>query len=68
MGEPLNGLDVPYANEDMERVRLLANGKIKSAVEYLKSFFTGGLKVPEEYVLEKIDEAFPDLQNFNERG
>ena len=40
---------------------------VKSAVEWLKGFFNSGLKVQEEYILEKIDQAFPDLKDEGER-
>ena len=60
MGEPLKNKIVNISTDDT-KTWVAYEEDIKSAVEYLKSFFTGGLKVLEEYALEKIDKAFPDL-------
>jgi len=64
MGEPLKNKIVNISTDDT-KTWVAYEEDIKSAVEYLKSFFTGGLKVLEEYALEKIDKAFPDLQVVN---
>ena len=57
--EPFNGMDIPYTDKSMECVRLMANKKIKSAVEWLK-------KECRNYpnykgINEIIDQAFEDV-------
>ena len=51
--------------EDFEYTFLDIKQVIKR-IEWLKDFFRSGLKVPEEYVLDKIDEAFKELEEVSD--